>query len=121
MRSGNAKRSKGEKNKGTLRLAFDCVLKPEFDGSKTTSDAGLVVSREFDEALGLMQGEDHVRDDWDTGSNTRAWQAFCGPKDLRRCFMKYMLARIRWVFLKKRFGSMLTMAYGSSYLREISE
>ena len=43
----------GEARKDALRLNFDRKLELEFHGVKVTSDAGLLVFRELDEALGL--------------------------------------------------------------------
>jgi len=43
----------GESKKDALRVNFDKRLKLEFHGTKVTSNAGLLVYRELDEALGL--------------------------------------------------------------------
>ena len=43
----------GEACKDALRLNFDRKLKFEFNGTKVTSDTGLLAYRELNEALGL--------------------------------------------------------------------
>jgi hypothetical protein len=43
----------GEKQNGPLQLSFNASLKIDFQGSRVTSDGGLIVVRELDERLGL--------------------------------------------------------------------
>ena len=45
----------GEKTQEALQLQFDRRLRLEFQGARITSDAGLLVCRELDEALGLAE------------------------------------------------------------------
>ena len=53
----------GEKTREALKLQFDKRLRLEFHGARITSDAGLLVFRELDEALGLAEKTpDYLRD-----------------------------------------------------------
>ena len=57
--------------KQALRVSFDGRLKLEFHGANITSDAGLLVYRELDEALELTTRSGGLLDDWRTGKNTQ--------------------------------------------------
>jgi hypothetical protein len=61
----------GEGKKQALRVGFDGRLKLEFHGANITSDAGLLVYRELDEALELTARSGGLLDDWRTGKNTQ--------------------------------------------------
>jgi len=52
-----------------LRVDFDQRLKLEFHGSKITTDGGMLVYRELDEALGLTEVAGDVFQDNRTGKN----------------------------------------------------
>ena len=43
----------GEKQNGPFQLSFNASLKIDFQGSRITSDAGLILVRELDERLGF--------------------------------------------------------------------
>jgi hypothetical protein len=43
----------GEKHNQAFQLSFNASLKVDFQGSRVTSDGGLIVARELDERLGL--------------------------------------------------------------------
>ena len=60
----------GAGKKPGLRMAFDSHWKPEFHGSRVTSDAGLLAYRELDAALGLTDLGDDLLNEWLTGKNT---------------------------------------------------
>ena len=53
----------GERGKRALRVNFDGELKLEFHGATISSDAGLVVYRKLDEALGLTADLEAVIDE----------------------------------------------------------
>jgi len=61
----------GESRKPHLRVDFDRLLKLEFNGSKITSDAGLLAYRELDEVLGLTDQAGTVLSDGRQGKNAR--------------------------------------------------
>ncbi len=66
----------GESKNGPLRVDFDRRLKLEFQGSKVTSDGGLLAYRELDDALGLAEAAASVLEDGRRGRN--GWHATAG-------------------------------------------
>src|SRR6476659_2917373 len=61
----------GETDDGSLRVNFDRRLKLEFHGSRITSDAGIRVHRELDDALGLTDLAGAALSECRRGKNTR--------------------------------------------------
>jgi hypothetical protein len=45
----------GDKQTGSFQFCFNGFLKVDFQGSRVTSDGGLILVRELDEHLGLSQ------------------------------------------------------------------
>ena len=61
----------GEAGSGPLRLEFDRSVKVEFRGSAISSDGGLLLHRELDDALGLSDMAAGLLADMRTGLNGR--------------------------------------------------
>ncbi len=61
----------GEAESGPLRLEFDRSVKVEFRGSAISSDGGLLLHRELDDALGLSDMAAGLLADVRTGQNGR--------------------------------------------------
>ena len=61
----------GEGGKGVFKTNFDGRLKLEFHGAQATRDAGLLVYRELDEALGLTEMSGLYLSDPRVGKNTQ--------------------------------------------------
>ena len=61
----------GERKNRGLRLQFDPSVKLEFHGARISSDAGLLLMRELDEALGLTKLAETLLQDSRTGANIR--------------------------------------------------
>ena len=61
----------GESKKEALRVRFDSSVRLEFHGAKLTTDGGLLVYRELDQALGLTALAEEVLQDTRTGQNTQ--------------------------------------------------
>src|SRR5450759_988112 len=61
----------GEKQNQPFQLSFNPCLKVDFQGSRVTSDSGLLLVRELDERLGLsLLIAEHITDDR-RGRNTQ--------------------------------------------------
>jgi hypothetical protein len=63
--------AEGEENTAALRVTFDPRLKLEFQGSRVTSDAGLLPFRDLDDGLGLTDLAGEALTDIRTGQNSR--------------------------------------------------
>jgi Transposase DDE domain group 1 len=61
----------GDAEAGRVRLSFNPQLRVEFRGATVTSDAGLLLPREFDERLGLSVLIDRHLTDPRTGRNSQ--------------------------------------------------
>ena len=61
----------GEKENRPFQLSFNGFLKVDFQGSRVTSDGGLVLVRELDERLGLGKLIDEHLTDSRQGSNKK--------------------------------------------------
>ena len=61
----------GEAESGPLRLQFDRSVRLEFQGSSISSDGGLLMHRELDDALSLMDMAAEMLTDPRTGKNSR--------------------------------------------------
>ena len=57
----------GEKENKPFQLTFNGFLKVDFQGSRVTSDGGLILVRELDERLGLGKFANWMNDS-DSGS-----------------------------------------------------
>jgi len=71
---GHAKKGKhpvGEKQNKSFQLCFNGFLKVDFQGSRVTSDGGLILVRELDEHLGMNQLIEHHLTDSRRGKNTQ--------------------------------------------------
>ncbi|MEH6728316.1 MAG: transposase, partial [Hyphomicrobiales bacterium] len=66
-----ARNAAGEAETGPLRLEFDRSVKVEFRGSAISSDGGLLLHRELDDALGLSDMAAGLLSDMRTGLNGR--------------------------------------------------
>ena len=53
----------GETQQRPFQLSFNRALKVDFQGSRVTSDGGLILVRELDERLGLSELMDHHLND----------------------------------------------------------
>ena len=61
----------GESRKNALKVGFDGSLRLEFHGATVSSDGGLLVYRDVDDALGLTAPAGASLTDRRTGSNIR--------------------------------------------------
>ena len=75
----------GELQHEAFQFAFNGFLKVAFQGSRVTSDAGLLLVRELDERLGLEALISEHLSDSRQGLNTQfslAWRICCGSRSI---------------------------------------
>jgi Transposase DDE domain group 1 len=71
----------GETQDRPFQLSFNRALKVDFQGSRVTSDSGLVLVRELDERLGLSELMDlHMNDSRRARISNCLWPIFCGSR-----------------------------------------
>ena len=85
----------GEKQNEPFQLSFNASLKAAFQGSRVTSDGGLIVIRELDERLGLGYLIAEHLSDARRGKNTQLPLADLG-NELNCCFAR------RFLFLRRQ-------------------
>ena len=61
----------GEKQNGPFQFSFNAALKIDFQGSRITSDGGLILVRELDERLGFGEPIAQHLTDSRKGKNTQ--------------------------------------------------
>jgi hypothetical protein len=71
----------GEKQNQPFQLSFNASLKIDFQGSRVTSDGGLIVVRELDERLGLRELIAQHLTDSRRGKNTQLPRATQAPRE----------------------------------------
>jgi len=98
----------GEKQNQPFQLSFNASLKVDFQGSRVTSDGGLVLMQELDERLGLSELIDQHLPDI-RGRNTQLPLAELLPRPSERlCTQKpgWSIAYWRgWEYVIGRLGS----------------
>ena len=71
----------GDKETKSFQLSFNGFLKVDFQGSRVTSDGGLLLVRELDERLGLGKLIDEHLTDSRQGTNKKIrWPIRCGNR-----------------------------------------
>ena len=67
----------GEKERKPFQLTFNGLLKVDFQGSRVTSDGGLILVRELDERLGVGELIDEHLSDSRQGTNKQFTLVIC--------------------------------------------
>ena len=71
----------GEKENKPFQLTFNGFLKVDFQGSRVTSDGGLILVRELDERLGLGKLiDEHLSDSRQGLNKSSRWPICCGSR-----------------------------------------
>jgi hypothetical protein len=73
----------GEKQNQPFQLLFNTSLKVDFQGSRVTSDGGLILVRELDERLGLEKLiEEHLSDSRQGLNKQFTRPIYCGSRSI---------------------------------------
>ena len=86
----------GEKQNQPFQLSFKPSLKVDFQGSRVTSDGGLLLVRELDERLGLSELiAEYLTDS--RGKNTQLPMAN-ETGERKRAIQRYVLRRLHFLY-----------------------
>ena len=70
----------GDKQNRPFQLSFNGLLKIDFQGSRITSDGGLILVRELDERLGVGELVERTLIDSRAGTHSCHWPACFGSR-----------------------------------------
>ncbi len=118
----------GEKENKPFQLTFNGFLKVDFQGSRVTSDGGLILVRELDERLGLGQLIDEHISDSRQGLNKKfaladllrqsVYSRLAGYEDLNDAVRVSADPTFRLIGLEEELGSRSSLDLDAAWLRD---